>query len=106
MIYTCNDDGRLAVRDAFDGTLMYRQRVGSGTRTYSASAVAATDRLYFCSERGEVTVVAAGKQFKKLASNELNATIMATPAIAGDRLFIRTVDHLICLKNAPPESAE
>lgn len=106
LIYTCNDDGRLAVRDAVNGTLMYRQRVGSGTRTYSASAVAATDRLYFCSERGEVTVVSAGKQFKKLASNELHETIMATPAIAGDRLLIRTVEHLICLKNAPAATAE
>ena len=103
LLYTCNDDGRLAVRDARTGALMYRQRVGSGARTYSASAVAASDRLYFCSERGEVTVVAAGKQFTKIASNQLNETIMATPAITGDRLLIRTVEHLICLKQALPE---
>ena len=41
LLYTCNDNGRLAVRDAMTGELIYRQRIGKGGGTYSASAVAA-----------------------------------------------------------------
>ncbi len=97
LLYTCNDNGRLAVRDAISGDLIYRQRVGTGSRTYSASAVAAGGHIYFVSERGEVTVIEEGDVFKRVASNDMGEVVMATPAISGDRLLIRTVGNLYCL---------
>lgn len=97
LLYTCNDDGILAVRDVGDGKRLYRQRVGTGSRVYSASAVASDNRLYFSSERGEVTVVQQGREFELLARNEMQEIVMATPAISGDRLLIRTVKHLFCI---------
>jgi len=97
LLYTCNDNGRLAVRDALTGDLIYRQRIGTGSRTYSASAVAAGGHIYFVSERGEVTVIEEGSAFKKVASNDMGEVVMATPAISGDRLLIRTVENLYCL---------
>ena len=97
LLYTCNDNGRLAVRDALTGELIYRQRIGTGSRTYSASAVAAGGRIYFASEQGEVTVIEEGTAYKKVASNDLGEFVMATPAISGDRLLIRTVGNLYCL---------
>jgi len=42
-------------------------------------------------------VVEAGREFKKVASNNINEVVMAAPAISGDRLLIRTVRHLYCL---------
>ncbi len=96
-LYTCNDNGRLTVQDAMTGELIYRQRIGTASHTYSASAVAAGGHIYFVSEQGEVTVIEEGDVFKKLASNELGAVVMATPAISGDRLLIRTVRNLYCL---------
>ncbi|MEO2029607.1 MAG: PQQ-binding-like beta-propeller repeat protein, partial [Fuerstiella sp.] len=60
LLYTCNDNGRLAVHDGMTGDLIYRQRVGTGSRTFSASAVASDDHIYFASERGQVTVIEAG----------------------------------------------
>jgi outer membrane protein assembly factor BamB len=95
LIYTCNDNGRLSVRDAMTGDLLYRQRVGVGT--YSASAVAAGGHIYFVSERGEVTVIEQGNIFKEVARNDMAEIVMATPAISGDRLLIRTVSNLYCL---------
>ncbi|MGI9516274.1 MAG: PQQ-binding-like beta-propeller repeat protein, partial [Pirellulaceae bacterium] len=50
-LYTCNDNGRLAVRDAKTGELMYKQRVTQGSTTFSTSAVATADRIYFSSEQ-------------------------------------------------------
>ena len=96
-LYTCNDNGRLDVRDAMTGELIYRQRIGTASHTYSASAVAAGGHIYFVSEQGEVTVLEEGNDFKKVASNDFAEVVMATPAISGDRLLIRTVRNLYCL---------
>lgn len=96
-LYTCNDNGRLTVQDAMTGELIYRQRIATASHTHSASAVAAGSHIYFVSEQGEVTVIEEGDVFKKVASNELGEVVMATPAISGDRLLIRTVRNLYCL---------
>ena len=95
-LYTCNDNGRLTVQDAMTGGLILRQRLGTASHTYSASAVAAGGHIYFVSEQGEVTVIEEGDVFKKFASNELGEVVMATPAISGDRLLIRSVRNLYC----------
>ena len=97
LLYTCNDNGRLTVRDAITGGLVYRKRVGRGSGMYSASAVAAGGHIYFVCERGEVTVIKEGREFKKVATNDMRGIVMATPAISGDRLLIRTVRNLYCL---------
>ena len=96
-LYTCNDNGRLEVREARTGELIYRERVGTGSQTYSASAVAAGGVVYFVSERGQVTVIKQGDVFQKVATNHMREVTMATPAISGDRLLIRGVRHLFCL---------
>ena len=98
LLYTCNDNGRLAVHDGMTGDLIYRQRVGTGSRTFSASAVGSGRHIYFASERGEVTVIETGHTFRQVANNEMDDVIMATPAITGDRLLIRTVNSLFSLK--------
>jgi len=100
-LYTCNDSGRLAVRDAMTGDLIYRERIGRESHTYSASAVAASGHIYFVSEHGETTVIEEGSVFKKVAINDLGHVVMATPAISGNRLLIRTVRHLYCLARPP-----
>ncbi len=102
LVYTCNDNGRLAVREAATGKLVYRQRVGTGSRTYSASAVATDKHVYFASERGEVTIIEAGRKFRKIARNEMGEVIMASPAIHGNRLLIRTTDALFSIKEPEP----
>jgi len=42
-------------------------------------------------------VIEEGDTFKKVASNDMEEVVMATPAISGDRLLIRTVRNLYCL---------
>jgi outer membrane protein assembly factor BamB len=102
LLYVGNDNGRLTVCDAQTGEVMYRQRVGSGSRVYSASAVAAGGHLYYCSERGEVTVVKEGRTFQAAAQNEMREVIMASPALSGDRLVIRTISQVICIRPDGP----
>jgi hypothetical protein len=51
-------------------------------------------RLYFFSEAGKTIVVAAGPEFKQLAENELGDGFMASPAVSGNALFLRSRTHL------------
>ena len=61
---------------------------------YSASPIWADGRIYFFSEEGKTTVIEAGRRFKVLAENELESGFMASPAVAGRALFLRTRTHL------------
>lgn len=98
LLYTCSDNGRLAVREAVTGELVYKQRVTNGSNTFSASAVATSAQVYFSSENGDVIVVKAGRKYELIAKNQMRETLMSTPAIAGDQLFVRTIEHLYCIE--------
>ena len=54
----------------------------------------AEGRIYCCSEEGKTIVIEAAQEFKKLAENQLEEGFMASPAIAGKALFLRTKSHL------------
>ena len=43
---------------------------------------------------GKTVVVRAGRTFEKLAESRLDAGFMASPAVAGDSLILRTKTHL------------
>src|SRR5262249_55905174 len=60
LLSSCSDRGVLKVYEARTGKKQYEQRLGAGTTGFSASPVAAGDKLYFTSEEGEVYVVKAG----------------------------------------------
>ena len=68
------------------GKVVWNERVGGN---YSAAPVATREHLYFCSEEGRVTVVATGRTFSKIATNQLGDGFMASPAIVGNSLFLR-----------------
>jgi hypothetical protein len=59
--------------------------------------VAADGRLYFASEAGEVFVLRAGPEPELLATNALDEVVMATPAVSGGLLVIRTLGHVLGL---------
>ena len=71
------------------------QRIANGT--YSASPVLADGKLYVVNEDGLTTVLKAGPAFEVLSENALSDTTLATPAIAGGQIFIRTAKKLYCL---------
>ncbi len=93
-LYICNDRGILTCYQATTGEQLYRTRLAGGRSAYSASAVAADGRLYFTSEDGEIHVVKAGPEYELLASNAMGGVCLATPAISGGMIFVRTSKHL------------
>jgi outer membrane protein assembly factor BamB len=78
--------------EAKTGKELYRKRLASGS--YSASPVITNGNVYIASQEGVVTVFQAGEAAKVLATNDLGQTVNATPAIAGDVIFVRTETHL------------
>ena len=89
-IYLVHDIGILVVINAETGKEIYKARIGGGGQTFSASPVAAGKLLYFLNEDGETFVLEAGDTYKEVARNDLDEMSLASPAIAGDALYIRT----------------
>ena len=55
----------------------------------------AGDKLFCIDEKGTVVCVAAGAEFKELGRTPLGEESRSTPAIAGGRMYVRTVSHLL-----------
>jgi outer membrane protein assembly factor BamB len=94
-LYTCGNGGMVTCYEAATGKEVYKERLGGGT--YTASPVAADGRIYFVSEEGQVRVLKAGPKFELLAVNDIGDVVMATPAISGGALFVRSQHFLFAL---------
>jgi outer membrane protein assembly factor BamB len=91
LLLMVNDNGVVTCLDAHTGAEVWTARL---TDSYSASPIAADGRVYFFSEDGKATVIEAGRAFKILAENTLDEGFMASPAIDGRALYLRTRSHL------------
>lgn len=89
-------NGVLSCLDARTGDVQYEaERLG--VRTVISSLVAAADRLYVTSQAGVTKVIKMGPAFEELASNELADRFNASPAIAGDEIYLRGREFLYCI---------
>ena len=90
-LYVVNDGGIASCIDARTGAVIWQQRLGG---TYSASPVFADGRIYFLAEQGVTTVIAPGRDFRRLATNQLDGGLLASMAISSGSMFLRTDSHL------------
>ena len=97
-LYTFKDGGLVFCREADTGKLLYDERLGSLGYYYS-SPVAADNRIYIASAEGVVTVIDAGAKLNVLATNKLDGAILATPALAAGKIYVRTESHLYAFGN-------
>jgi len=96
-LYVGKDNGTLTCYKAKTGEELYRKPIADRRGSYSASPVAADGKIYFTEERGNIHIIQAGPKYRHLASNKMDAPCMATPAISGKMLFIRTSRHLYAI---------
>jgi outer membrane protein assembly factor BamB len=93
-LYTVNSAGVVTCADAKDGAVLWKERTPA---PHSASPVFAEDRLYLANEKGVTTVLGlGGPEAKILATNDLADPIIATPAISGGAIFLRSERKLYC----------
>jgi outer membrane protein assembly factor BamB len=90
-LYLVTDNGIATCVDAKTGKEYWRVRLGGN---HSASPIYADGRIYFLSEEGESVVLAPGQQLKHLATNQLEGRTLASMAVAGGSIFIRSETHL------------
>jgi outer membrane protein assembly factor BamB len=95
--YMVDDRGLVTCLDAKTGALIW----GPETTTegiVSASPVLTDGKLYIVNEMGVTSIVSVEPEFKLLATNELDGSYtLASPAVSGSQIFIRTSTHLYCI---------
>lgn len=97
-IYMVSDAGIASCLDALTGELRWRERLGG---KFLASPVCAANRLYFVNDEAQTSVLAVGASFQRLAENTLSGVVVATPAIVGRAIFLRTDAHLYRIESPP-----
>jgi outer membrane protein assembly factor BamB len=102
VLYMINDGGVLTTFNPTSGAVLKQARLRGAVDSYYASPVAADGKVYIASRSGIVAVLKAGGDQEVLSLNKLDEEIYATPAIVGDRIFLRTASTLYCfgLKSA------
>ena len=91
LIYSVSDRGIAMCVEADSGDVVYKKRVGGN---FSALPVLAGKRIYYTDEAGKTTVVKIGRDYEVLAENDLGERTLASPAIVGNAIFVRTAKAL------------
>lgn len=97
LIFMISSGGTASCLEAATGTPVWRERIGGN---YVSSPIYADGHLYFCSVQGSSTVLKAGRTFEVVASNELESGFMASPAVTGKALILRTKTHLYRIEDS------
>lgn len=100
LLYLINDmQSILTVYEAATGTLVYQDRLGVAQREgFSASPVHVNGKIFFTNDDGQTFVVAAGRKFNLLHTNELGARTLASPALVDGTWYWRTDEALVAIR--------
>ena len=90
-IYSILDKGVLVCIDAVTGDEIERKRIGGN---FSASPLLAAGNLYLGSREGLMTIVHCSSGLETIATHQFDSSLMASPAVFGDDLIIRTEKKL------------
>lgn len=88
--------GVLLLFDPETGTMLRQERIKDAPGEYYASPVAADEKIYLVSQEGKVTVLKAGSEPQVIGTGDLGEEVIATPAIADGRIYLRTEETLFC----------
>jgi outer membrane protein assembly factor BamB len=99
LIYTAAEENYVTCLEAATGNVVWTERISG---KYAASPIYADGRLYFFNQQGTTTVLKAGRTFEVLATNLLADGFMASPAVSGKALFLRTRTHLYRIESPAP----
>ncbi len=94
LLYMAGDVGVVTCIDAKTGATVWRERLGG---IYTASPIAGDGKIYLVGESGETIVLRAGPKPDVISRNKIDGRVLASPAIAGGRIFIRTDDRVIAV---------
>ncbi len=90
VMYLMKEGGIVSSLDPATGQILKQGRTPNALEEYYASPVAADGKIFVVSASGKVTVLKADPQWEILSTNDLGEEVWATPAIAGNQIYIRT----------------
>jgi outer membrane protein assembly factor BamB len=97
-VYALTETGILSRFDAKTGKLIYKTRIDPAATAFTTSPWAYNGKLYCLSEEGQTFVISTGEEFKLLHVNTLDDFTLASPALVGERLLIRTEHRLYSIR--------
>ncbi len=101
-LYLVNDRGLASCLDGATGQPLGQKQLGGA---FSASPVLAGNHILATDEEGTTYVLEAEPSLSLLARNALDDPVLASPALSGDRLFLRGRNYLWCLDGQPGAAA-
>ncbi len=97
-LYFLTDDAKFSCLNASTGEPYYHQSRIPNAANFKSSPVGANGKLYMADEDGNIFVVRMGEKFEILAANKLtDQMFIATPAIVGGEIFLRSQSRLYCI---------
>jgi outer membrane protein assembly factor BamB len=93
------EDGILSTFDPESGKRLHQEKLTEAPGDYYASPIAGDDKIYLVSLKGKVTVLKPGSDWTILSTDDLSEEVIATPAIADEKIYIRTLNSLYCFGN-------
>ena len=97
-VYSLTETGILTRFDAKTGRQTYKTRIDPSATAFTTSPWAYNGKLFCLSEEGQTFVVSTGEEFKLLHVNALDDFTLASPALVGDRLLLRTEHKLYSIR--------
>ena len=98
LVYIATYQGVLSAFDVKSGERKYQERLLKDTSSaFTSSPVANDGKIYIAGEDGQVIVFKAGPVFERLATNDMGASVLASPAISDGRLLMRTAGQLVSI---------
>ena len=98
-LFIVDSAGVAACLDAKTGKELWKERLGG---TFSASPIDAGGKVYYFDETGKSTVVEAAPEYKPISVNRLDDGFMASPAVSGNSLYLRTKKALYRIEDKTP----
>ena len=98
-LFVVKKGGISASFSAADGKKLWSKKRIRNLGNYYASPIAGDGKIYVMGENGYLVVLQQGAKLKILGRNDMGETTVATPAIADNRIFVRTLNQLFCISN-------
>ncbi|HLY20289.1 MAG TPA: PQQ-binding-like beta-propeller repeat protein, partial [Bryobacteraceae bacterium] len=106
VLYVVRTGGIVTVFDPETGKVLREARLKDALGEYYAQPVAGDGKVYFVSEEGKISVIKAGADWEMLSSGDVEGSVIATPAIADSRIYLRTDENLYCFGTAAPAAGK
>ncbi|WP_319501557.1 PQQ-binding-like beta-propeller repeat protein [uncultured Draconibacterium sp.] len=94
-MYMVHDRGMVTCLDAMTGEVIWKEKLRGN---FNSSPIYAGGNIYFINVKGFCTIIKPGDSFQKVAENDIGETVKAVPVFVGNKMLLRSQNHLFVFK--------